>query len=374
MKFVMWSRWVWSGMGFLLLLIAVCLIWFGNVPSLERTVSPNPQTKIARCAACHATQSESFLAVSHAQTLRRAEPAPEWSRFSGKTARIGNPAVEFRYWDEGGRLWCAGERAKSPSAVDWIFGSGRHGQTAVTVRTNDRGEVLALEHHITWYAAHGLDRTVGRPLDLGRDRDEVGELNNPETSRRCFGCHSTELPENGHRIDLEHLVPGVLCARCHAGANQHADAMKSGSAASEYDNWRKLSPFQSVARCGECHRLPTSFSPQELTPQNRTLARFAPVGLLMSKCFQLQHTQPQAEKTSRLDCVTCHDPHRPTQTDPNHYNRSCRQCHGGDFPSQVACREQPLDSNCIGCHMPKVAVDAPTLFTDHWIRVPKNGP
>lgn len=91
------------------------------------------------------------------QVVRCHEPsgdeASEWARFTAQMARIGRPAVEFRYWERGGRLWCGGERAKSPSAVDWIFGSGRHGQTAVTVRTNDRGEALALEHHASAHSA-----------------------------------------------------------------------------------------------------------------------------------------------------------------------------------------------------------------------------
>ena len=367
------SRWLLAGGGvlLLLLLIAASRTWLRNGAPIERPEHLNPLSQIARCRECHADQADSFPQVAHAQTLRRADRPSEFARFTGQATRIGQPAVEFRYWERGGRLWCGGERAKSASAVDWIFGSGHHGQTAVTVRASARGETLALEHHVTWYVAHGLDRTIGRPLDLGRDRDDVGELNDPETTRRCFGCHTTVLPENGHQIDLDQLVPGVLCSRCHAGADQHADSMKSGSVATEFDNWRKLSPFQSVARCGECHRLPTSFSPPELTPQNRTLPRFAPVGLLMSKCFQLQHTQPPTAETIRLDCVTCHDPHRPTQTDPSHYNRSCRQCHSGDSPSPAACPQQSLESNCIGCHMPKVSIDAPTFFTDHWIRVPK---
>ena len=370
------SRWFLSSLG-LLLLIATSLAWFRNDALIERTERSNPLNHVARCAECHSAQTEFFLSTPHAQTLRNADQSSEWARFTGQTVRIGIPAVEFRYWERGGRLWCGGERVKSPSAVDWIFGSGHHGQTAVTVRTNERGESLAVEHHVTWYVAHGLDRTIGRPVDLGRDMDDIGELNDPDTSRKCFGCHTTVLPESGRRIDEEHLVPGVLCARCHAGADQHADDAKSGNAVADFANWRKLSPFQSVALCGECHRLPTDMSPHELTSKNRSLPRFAPVGLLMSKCFQLQHTQPQPDGTARsarLDCVTCHDPHRPTRSDPNHYYRSCRQCHHGDSTSWLPCPQQPLESNCIGCHMPKVSADAPTLFTDHWIRVPKSEP
>ena len=370
------SRWFWIGIGLLILLslIASRMAWFQNDAPLKRAERPDSLSHIARCAECHAAQTDFFLAAPHAQSLRRADQPSEWTRFTEQTIQVGLPAVEFRYWQRGGRLWCGSDRAKSSSAVDWIFGSGHHAQTALTVRTNAHGETLALEHHVTWYVAHGFDRTIDRPLHLGRDRDEVGEWNNPEATRRCFGCHTTVLPADGLRLDLEKLVPGVLCARCHAGADQHAQGMKSGSAVADFDNWQKLSPFDSVARCGECHRLPNSFSPKDLTPQNRTLPRFASVGLMMSKCFQLQHNQPQTVERTRLDCLTCHDPHRPTETAAIHYNRSCRQCHRGDSTSQSHCPRQLLESNCISCHMPKVSVNAPVMFTDHWIRSPINAP
>lgn len=357
----------WSGVGLLLTVASVA--WFRRATPIERTERRIAANEVAGCAECHATQTEHFFAVPHAQTLRRADRPSEWVHFASKTARIGQPVVEFRYWAQGDRLWCDGGRASS-TAVDWIFGSGHHGQTAVSVRTNERGESLALEHHVTWYSEIGLDRTIGRPSDLGNGKNDVGELNTAETTRQCFGCHTTVLPENEHRIDLEQLVPGVLCSRCHLGAHQHAIGMKSGNVSvAKFDDRRKLSPFESIARCGECHRLPTSFSPKELVSQNSSLPRFAPVGLLMSKCFQLQHTQPQTTNSIRLDCVTCHDPHRPTKTDPDHYNQSCRQCHSEDDASLIHCSRESLKSNCIGCHMPKVSVNAPAMFTDHWIRV-----
>ena len=364
---ILWfkSHWLWAGVA--LCLVASGFVLFRQGESIKRAERGLITSHITSCSECHAAQAELFHEVPHAQTLRRADLASEWGHFTKQPARIGAPIVEFRYREQGGRLLCKGERTSSEVAVDWIFGSGHHGQTAVSIRENDRGEVLVLEHHATWYATHGLDRTIGRPFDLGKDKNDVGELIDSETTRRCFGCHTTALPERDGRLDLDHLVSGVLCARCHLGADQHAKDMKSGHAsATEFDNRRQLSPFQSVARCGECHRMPTSFSPKELSHQNASLPRFAPVGLLMSKCFQLQHTQPQI---TRMDCTTCHDPHRPTKTDPNHYNHTCLECHRGDATSLSHCPNQSLESNCVNCHMPKVSIDAPAKFTDHWIRV-----
>ena len=356
----------------MLILILVGTTRFRELKPGKPVARVNPEARIAGCVDCHTAQTKDFLTAPHSQTLRHADQPSEWTRFIESAVQIGDPKVEFRYWIERGRLWGISGQAKSPSAVDWIFGSGHHGQTAVTLRTNSNGESVAVEHHVTWYVNHGLDRTIGRPTDLGRDSRDIGEQNDPETTRRCFGCHATGLSEGAHRIDQQSFSPGVFCARCHNGADQHASIMRLGQTATKFDDWRSLTPLQSVSRCGECHRLPTDFAPSELTPSNKNLPRFAAVGLIMSKCFQLQHTQPAT--TSRLDCVTCHDPHRPTETDPSHYNRSCRECHNGTPASWLTCRNQSLDTNCISCHMPKRPSDSPTLFTDHWIRVRKSDP
>lgn len=366
-------RWTWRITGLMLLtLVVVGITWFREGALVEPVEGVSPMVHIAGCAECHATQTVEFLTAPHALTLRRADQPSEWIRFTEQATRIGDPAIEFRYWVERGRLWCGSDIAKSPSAVDWIFGSGHHGQTAVTLRFNDKGESLAVEHHATWYVDHGLNRTIGRPVDLGRDSHDIGEQSDPESTRRCFGCHTTGKANETRRIDERSFIPGVFCSRCHTGADQHAGSLAAGLAATKFDHWPDLTPTQAVARCGECHRLPTDFSPSELTPKNKTLTRFAPVGLMLSKCFQLQHTKPTGK--ARFDCVTCHDPHRRTETDPNHYNRSCRECHSGSPNSWLTCREQALDSNCIRCHMPKRPSDSPTLFTDHWIRVPNNEP
>ena len=362
-----WIKCCWFFFGVGLVIVAASLAWVRNDKPIRPAEHHSASNHIARCADCHAAQTEFFQSAPHSQTLRRADQPSEWIRYTKQSAPIGLPVKEFRYWERGGRLW--GGRGSSGAAVDWFFGSGHHGQTAVTVRSNDRGETMAVEHHVTWYATHGLARTIGRPVDLGRDKDDVGEVNDPATTRKCFGCHSTHLSGLDGRIDFDQIIPGVLCARCHEGAEQHADATRNGKAASKFDDRRKLSSFESVARCGQCHRMPTEFNPIELSARNPAILRFAPVGLLMSKCFQLQHTLEPAEKTRRLDCLMCHDPHRPTETEPNFYNRHCQQCHDGKSESQIACRNQPPESDCISCHMPKVSIDVPAQFTDHWIRV-----
>ena len=370
-KSLAWKR----GVGCLLGLL---LLGFGGLRSTRQEAAvvvsdgklPDSASHVTRCVNCHLPQVAQFSETGHARTLNRADQRSAGVRFAGQTVRLGEPSVEYRYWDQDGRLWCASDRKKSPSPVDWIFGSGHHGQTPVSVRANDQGDTIALDHHVTWYAEQGLALTIGRSSDVGQHINDVGNPNDPQTTQKCFGCHTTVLPKIGDRLNLEQCVPGILCSRCHVGADQHAQAMDADRDAVSFDNWRQRSPLESVTRCGECHRVPQEFSPQELTPKNLNLPRFASVGLLMSKCFQLQHTRSRTDGSAvRLDCVTCHDPHRPSPKETNHYNLSCRECHRRASETESDCPHQPLNSNCIGCHMPKVRMTAPVHFTDHWIRV-----
>ena len=134
-----------------------------------------------------------------------------------------------------------------------------------------------------------------------------------------------------------------------------------------------MTPLESVNRCGECHRRADHLTPDELTPDNQLLIRFASVGLVQSACFLKQSTLsadqlPQGTRP-RFDCVTCHDPHRPAESDSAFYVARCAACHN---TAATKCSQQPSDSNCLPCHMPKVEVQPPLRFTDHWIRIRKS--
>ncbi len=215
----------------------------------------------------------------------------------------------------------------------------------------------------------GLALTMGHEKVLAGDSNSLGSFNDAVDTQRCFHCHTTELTRKGKGIETAHLLPGVLCSKCHPQARQHAERMQAGEEAAGFDDWKGLTPLQSIERCGECHRSLTALKPEELHPNNRRLTRFASVGLSLSHCFQLQQTRKAEDGSARrLDCLSCHDPHRPQPTDLQHFNRACRECHARPQSSESDCPKQSLDSNCVSCHMPKVRMNAPVSFTDHWIR------
>ena len=253
--------------------------------------------------------------------------------------------------------------------MDWVFGSGHHAQTPVSVVRTPRGETQVVELAWSWYPKHGLRPTLisdpaGAVADAGSQKAVPGNWHSTDESRRCFGCHSTSVPIENGQIDFQHLLPGVRCQRCHQGTRRHVVAANEGEDDLRIERWADLSPLESIRRCGECHRRDDEFSPEEIKPEATQLVRFSPVGLSQSACFVGQETVGR-----RLTCTTCHDPHRPAETDAEFYRQRCLNCHGPGPRTAVACTAQPLTANCLPCHLPKVQVSKYLTFTDHWIRV-----
>lgn len=345
-----------------------------QVPKLDPVTIRQPSEEVSRCVECHAPQSEMFLETGHAQALRPGNDPDAVALFAGQTTLLGQPPVRFRLWKEYGHLWQRNEKSGLSTRVNWMFGSGHHGITPVVVAKNAKGQEEGPDLHVSWYRGHGLALTMGHEAVLAGDPNSLGSFNDVVDTQRCFHCHTTELTRKGQGIETAHLLPGVLCSKCHPQARQHAERMQASQEATGFDDWKSLTPLQSIERCGECHRSPTALKPEELHPNNRRITRFASVGLSLSHCFQLQHTRKRADGSAwRLDCLSCHEPHRPQPTDLQHYNRACRECHTRPQPMESDCPKQSIDSNCVSCHMPKVRMNAPVSFTDHWIRTRPSG-
>lgn len=345
------------------LLLAATLAWRNGSQAPEpeavaQRPTPPVGADIRQCAECHPSLTGQFELSPHFDTLHRADEPEVAARFAGHgvISPSGGPQLSYRLKD--GELILYADEDPFTYPATFVFGSGRHGQTPVSTRVNNRNETELLEHDLTWYPGYGLDLTVGHRDDEFEGLKRFGHPHDAEVTRDCFGCHTSHLPSEGNVLLLDDLIPGIRCNRCHEGLDEHLAAAAEGAA--HRSVWADLSPQESIRRCGECHRTIENIHPDRRRPDETSLTRFAPVGLELSPCFQ-------GQGNLRMDCTTCHDPHAPPPDDLSVYRQACLKCHDG--AEHASCSAEPATSDCLACHMPKVDFASTVQFTDHWIRI-----
>jgi hypothetical protein len=222
------------------------------------------------------------------------------------------------------------------------------------------------ESMVSYFAPiDGLDVTIGdnsiHPQTLleafGR------ELSDFET-RSCFGCHATRAAA-GNSLQLEAMVPGVQCERCHTGAERHSQSISQGKTDSTPQKLGLLSPEEISNFCGQCHRTWERVVRDRL--RGEINVRFQPYRLANSKCYD--------GGDRRMSCLACHEPHHDIVRGAAAYDSKCMACHNATARASANAKSCPIaTNNCANCHMPKIALPGGHMvFTDHQIRVVRAG-
>lgn len=355
--------------GHVVVSLAICIGLLAASGCQSEAPSPPAQAQVrkvhgpAECLECHRSESEHYPETGHARSLSRAAGPEFLERFAPQTVELDfdqrSQTLELR--QQGGHVFVASPQFPAGLPIEWLFGSGRHAQTPVTVHVNPNSrETESIQFFATWYRETGIHRTLGQGHNLGDDGlATIGLPTDMNGTVSCFRCHVSDMAIDGYVMHMDRVVGGVQCSRCHEDLERHvANSTVLPSSKS------KLSPRDSVLACGECHRTgtePIVFLDRD-APGNT--ARFAPMGVLKSACFLKQ--SPDA----RFDCMTCHDPHRPIVSDPTVYNARCSSCHAvGGLPG--GCQPGGAPGSCIDCHMPTIKLEGVISFTEHWIRAPQ---
>jgi tetratricopeptide (TPR) repeat protein len=271
--------------------------------------------------------------------------------------------------------------------IDYVMGSGNHARSYL--HRTERGMLIELP--LGWYPDGGWGMVPGSGTEHPQTRRFV--------SYKCMFCHNAypAIPAGNDApgsdpVFAGDLPEGIDCQRCHGPGAEHVRT--AGRAA--IVNPAKLSPERRMEVCMQCHlettsgRLPavlqnfdrgafTYIPGQPLerfsisfdhAPNTGHDAKFEAV----SSVYRLRQSRCFLESAGKLECATCHDPHKIPrgQEARRHYSSVCQTCHDSSkHPNQLA-----ANSDCVVCHMPKRRVDdAPrVIMTDHLIqrRAPAN--
>lgn len=299
------------------------------------------------CAGCHPTETKLHEQTRMAHAMVAAGESAFGKNLPEQPLRepAGGYAVLYKmspFGSIGVRAERGGDHAEGQ--INWVMGAGEQGQTPLV----ERGETT-LESHVSYFPKLGrFGITIGQEGGASPSAEAaLGAKQSGQAVRACIGCHATGVTQ-----DLQPVIPGVQCARCHAGAPEHA--VTKGPVG----NPGRMAAVEQTRFCGACHRDKPPVDEKQL--EN---VRFQPLRLMESKCF----------RSGKLACTTCHAAHRDARrNDAAFYNGKCVDCHGGQ-PGQRFHTDARQRGDCIGCHMPYVELHPALRFTDHDIRVVKAG-
>jgi hypothetical protein len=282
-----------------------------------------------------------------------------------------HPRLTWREGDYSYEIVRAGERSiytisdgktAITAPIAWAFGLGSAGQTYV-YQYNGKW----YESRVSFFKAiKGLDLTMGAQGNAPKNLEEAaGRLMSAKDTAECFNCHATNVVREG-KADLDHLIPGVMCERCHGPSERHVAALKAGDAkGAGMRHLGQLTTEELSDFCGQCHRTWAQIAANG--PHDINNIRFQPYRLTNSKCYDAADT--------RIRCVACHDPHREPEHAPAFYDAKCNACHTAAAVSARPAKPCPIAAkDCTTCHMPKYELPGShNRFADHRIRIVQAG-
>ena len=205
--------------------------------------------------------------------------------------------------------------------IDYAFGSGDRGLTLVG---HDK-EGRTLEYRLSYYPdGVGWDITSGQPPQPdGGEFQYQGKFLSRDELRHCMECHNT----NPHAIvtgsDGFAADRAIGCERCHGPGGNHVqvvlskDFVKKSDADLAIARPSLASGAAIVGLCADCHS--ARKKGLRLEPGSPRAVRFQGTTLTWSRCY--------TESDGKLDCLTCHNPHKNAEADPHGYESKCLQCH-----------------------------------------------
>lgn len=330
-------------------------------PSLATQNDMDSFAESISCSECHADIYKTHVETAHFNTSKLADSISIKGSFKEGSNMLDLKDVTFTMLDKNGTFYqrtnIKNRNITIPdNQFDVVVGSGVRGQTYLTWKDDELFQLHASYHtqSDSWINSIGYpEYFTERPV-----RDA------------CINCHVTYaenkgLPK-GNQYVKEQIMYGVDCQKCHGPAQKHVEYQRGTKVetAQFIVKFDTLSRQQRLDVCAQCHSgqrtalkgNPFSFLPGQNLNEHSIRASQAnnaeldvhgnQYGLLIqSECFK---------QTPKMDCTTCHSPHKKQRGKTNHFNMQCIGCHSEQTTvcTSNASKTGILSQNCISCHMP----------------------
>ncbi len=333
---------------------------------------PAPFVGSERCLDCHRSIHQTQQNSLHAKTLRRGSELKDLPYPGHPVPDPAKPDVRHTItWSDRKANYEVQEGNTTLRAlIDYAIGSDHRGLTLVGHDEKGRARELRLSHYSDgpmW------DVTSGHPPHPPGQEGYLGRFLAPDDVHLCLYCHTTTPRAVLKGAGPESADHGIGCERCHGPGGNHIKAVAANFSDMAIPWPGRVSGAPVVALCAQCH---SPFA-REVAREDPIAVRFPGTNLTWSRCY--------AESGGTFDCLTCHNPHRNSETTPAFYESKCLSCHSkaatsdkpaSSLPSEgrTTCPVNPRQ-DCLSCHMPTVKTAIPhSQFTDHHIRIrPRTG-
>lgn len=363
--------------------------WLNHADSVE-------YLGINTCRGCHSDIYDSFIETGMGQSFDVAHRAKSALPTTKGLLTDSTGKFEYEIYFRGDSLYLKEYKEVDgysmhllEQKVDFIIGSGQHTNSHI-IESNGYLHQMPF----TYYTQDGR-------LDLPPGFEEG---NNSRFSRliglECMSCHNA-MPTGfvkGSENKFANVPHGIDCERCHGPGELHVRKIASGDitdtskfADPTIVNPSKISAELQFEICQRCH-----LQGNAVLKPDKNFFDFKP-GMRLSEVMDVYMSRPSSdneqfimaghiqrfkmsacylENPKSFVCTSCHDPHVSVKkTDPDRFNRQCRDCHGEADESactaSLSSRNAVAD-NCSSCHMPlKGSSDIPHVRVhDHYIRIP----
>jgi predicted CXXCH cytochrome family protein len=379
--------------------LVVLLVSPRMAAQLKPAVSPENGNGYADpkiCAACHRDIAANYARTGMGRSFFRPAPVNAIEDYAGTpdyyhSLSDSHYAMTIRSGQYYQRRWQADAAGKEINSeelkIDYVMGSGNHARSYL--HRTESGMLIELP--LGWYPDKGGEWGMVPGSDM----------QHPQTRRfvsyKCMFCHNgypkipaaNQLP-GSDPVFLGELPEGIDCQRCHGPGGEHVRTAGRASIV----NPAKLSLERRMEVCMQCHLETTSGRiPAVLQRFDRGAFSYIPGQPLadfaihfdhapgtgrsdkfeaVSSVYRLRQSRCFRESAGKLECATCHDPHRiPRGEDAvRQYSSVCLQCHATSQTTAHPAGVTATAADCLTCHMPKRRVDdAPhVIMTDHLIQ------